>query len=128
MVTSTVVWGTVDLMTWVDQVAKMATWWLTGREHTDCGYAVPSDDSHAMRDKVGWGEISPYQSEQCIILSLCMLCEVTQSCLTLCDPMDYSVPGSSVHGTFQARVLEWVAISFSSRSSRPRDQPGSPAL
>ena len=39
--------------------------------------------------------------------------EVTQSCLTLCDPMDCSLPGSSVQGIFQARVLEWVAISFS---------------
>ena len=40
--------------------------------------------------------------------------EVAQSCLTLCDPMDYSPPGSSVHGIFQARVLEWGAIAFSS--------------
>ena len=39
--------------------------------------------------------------------------EVTQSCLTLSDPMDCSPPGSSVHGIFQARVLEWVAIAFS---------------
>ena len=39
--------------------------------------------------------------------------EVTQSCLTLCDPMDYSLPGSSVHGIFQARVLEWDSIAFS---------------
>ena len=39
--------------------------------------------------------------------------EVTQSCLTLCDSMDYNLPGFSVHGIFQARVLEWVAISFS---------------
>ena len=38
--------------------------------------------------------------------------EVAQSCLTLCDPVDYSPPGSSIHGIFQARVLEWVAISF----------------
>ena len=45
-----------------------------------------------------------------------------QSCLTLCDPIDGSSPGSSVHGIFQARVLEWVAISFSRGSSRPRDQ------
>ena len=48
--------------------------------------------------------------------------EVTQSCLTLCDSMDCSLPGSSVHGIFQATVLEWIAISFSRRSSRPRDQ------
>ena len=39
--------------------------------------------------------------------------EVAQSCLTLSDPMDCSLPGSSIHGIFQARVLEWVAISFS---------------
>ena len=39
--------------------------------------------------------------------------EVAQSCLTLCDPMDCSLPGSFVHGIFQARVLEWVAIAFS---------------
>ena len=39
--------------------------------------------------------------------------EVTQSCLTLSDPMNCSLPGSSVHGIFQARVLEWGAIAFS---------------
>ena len=48
--------------------------------------------------------------------------KVTQSCLTLCDPTDCSPPGSSVHGILQARILEWVAISFSRGSSRPRDQ------
>ena len=47
---------------------------------------------------------------------------VTQSCPTLCDPMDCSLRGSSVHGIFQARILERVAISFSRRSSRPGDQ------
>ena len=39
--------------------------------------------------------------------------EVAQSCLTLHNPMDYSLPGSSIHGIFQARVLEWGAIAFS---------------
>ena len=43
-------------------------------------------------------------------------------CPTLCDPMDCSPPGSTVHGILQARILEWVAISFSRGSSRPRDQ------
>ena len=42
--------------------------------------------------------------------------EVAQSCLTLCDPKDCSLLGSSVHGIFQARVLEWVAIAFSTPS------------
>ena len=48
--------------------------------------------------------------------------EVTQSCLTLCDPMDCGLSGSSVHGIFQSRVLEWIVISFSRGSSRPRNQ------
>ena len=43
--------------------------------------------------------------------------EITQLCLTLCDPMDCSLPGFSVHGIFQARILEWVAISFSSQTT-----------
>ena len=47
---------------------------------------------------------------------------VTQSCPTLCDPMDCSPPGSSVHGILQAEILDWVAIPFSRRSSQPRDQ------
>ena len=48
--------------------------------------------------------------------------EVAQSCLTLCDPMDCSLPGPFVHGIFQARVLVWVTISFSRGSSWPRDR------
>ena len=47
---------------------------------------------------------------------------VTQSCLTLCDLMDCSPPGSSLHGILQARILEWVAIPLSRGSSPPRDQ------
>ena len=48
--------------------------------------------------------------------------EVAQLCPTLCDPMDCSLLGSSVHGIFQAIVLEWIAISFSRGSSQPRDR------
>ena len=47
--------------------------------------------------------------------------EVAQLCPTLCDPVDCSLPGSSVHGIFQARVLEWGAISFSRGSSQTQD-------
>ena len=53
----------------------------------------------------------------CYFLLQCMKVkserEVAQSCLTLSDPMDYGLPGSSIHGIFQARVLEWGAIAFS---------------
>ena len=62
-------------------------------------------------------------SNVCLVLSLCskdggagdlkVKSEVAQSCPTLCDPMDCSLPGSSVHGIFQAIVLKWTAISFS---------------
>ena len=47
---------------------------------------------------------------------------VAQSCPTLCNPVDCSLPGSSVHAILQARILEWIAILFSSGSSQPRDQ------
>ena len=48
--------------------------------------------------------------------------KVTQSCPTLCDPVDCSPSGSSDHGILQATILEWVAISFSRGSSQPRDR------
>ena len=50
-----------------------------------------------------------------------VLCLVTQTCPTLCNPMDCSLLGSSVHGILQARTLKWVAIPFSRASSQPRD-------
>ena len=49
------------------------------------------------------------------------VCSIAQSCQTLFNPMDCSLPGSSVQGIFQARILGWVAIAFSRRSSQPRD-------
>ena len=55
--------------------------------------------------------------------ALPLFCSVAKSCLTLCDPVDCNPPGSSVHGIFQAKILEWVAISSSRGYSRPRDQP-----
>ena len=61
---------------------------------------------------------TPWTAE--VIIKLC--CLVTKSCSGLCNPMDCNLPGSSVHGIFQARILEWVAISFSRGSSQPRDQ------
>ena len=52
----------------------------------------------------------------------CLCVKLLKLCLTLCSPMDYSLPDSSVHGVLQARILEWVAVSFSRGSSRPRDR------
>ena len=56
-------------------------------------------------------------------IRLCV-CSVTQWCPTLCDTMDYSLQGSSVHGNSQARMLEWVSISFSRETSWPKNRIG----
>ena len=57
----------------------------------------------------------------CRGVKLSVLCLVAQSCLTFCDPIYCSPPGASVHGIFQARMLEWVAMPSSRGSSQPRD-------
>ena len=56
------------------------------------------------------------------VYEIMCVCSVSQSCLTLCDPMDCSPPGCFVHRTVQARTLEWVAISSSRASSQTRDR------
>ena len=56
----------------------------------------------------------------CVCVCVCVL--AAQSCLTLCYPMDCSLPNSTVHGILQARILEWVAIPFSRESFQPRGQ------
>ena len=61
----------------------------------------------------------------CIVIFTLHMCEHTkllQSCLTLCDPMDYSLPVSSADGILQARILEWISLPSSRVSSQPRDQ------
>ena len=59
----------------------------------------------------------------CVCVSVCVcVCMFTQSCLILCDPMGCRLPDSAIHGIFQARILKWVALSFSWGSSQPQDQ------
>ena len=77
--------------------------------------------------------MSPWETRGCVSQTLwvcacvcvCVFvqaCSFGQSCLTLCDPMDCNLSGSSVHGILQAGILEWVAVIFSRASSRPRDR------
>ena len=66
-----------------------------------------------------WSGHFQAQNQTPDILSIVL---VAQSCPTLCNPMDCSAPGSSVHGIPQARILEWVAMPFSRGSSQPKDQ------
>ena len=61
-------------------------------------------------------------SNSCAGVGSASVCSVVQSCPSLFDPMNCSPPGSSVHEIFQARILEWVATSYSRAASGPRDQ------
>ena len=63
-----------------------------------------------------------FSKETSAVLCCAVLCWVSQSYLILCDPVDCSLPGSSVHGILQARILEWVAMPSSRGSSQPRDR------
>ena len=76
---------------------------------------TPETAAHQLRRP--WDSSGKNTGVDCHFLLQCMKVksesEVAQSCLTLSDSMDHSVPGCSVHGILQARVLEWVAIAFS---------------
>ena len=74
--------------------------------------------SSAFRPVLG----TKYQLNKTYILNVVVVIYLLSHLLLFCDPIDCSPPGSSVHGISQARILEWVAISFSRRSSQPRDQ------
>ena len=63
-----------------------------------------------------WVSILTLLCKSCVCVCVCV-CSVTQLCLTLCNPMNYSLPGSSVYEISQVRILEWVAISSSRGSS-----------
>ena len=82
---------------------------------------IESKSHCSPRGRAGWGQLESHLS--------CSTTEwlwrsvlVAQSCPTLCDPMDCSLPSSSVHGILQDRILEWISIPFSRGSSQPRDQ------
>ena len=60
----------------------------------------------------------------CVCVCVCVCVKSLQLCLTLCNPMDCSPPGSSVHGILQAKILEWAATSSSRGSSQPRHKIG----
>ena len=76
---------------------------------------TPQTSAHQAPPSLGFSRQEHWRG--CHFLLQCMIAksesEVAQSCLTLSDPMDCSLPGFSVHGSFQSRVLEWGAIAFS---------------
>ena len=87
------------------------------KSHQSCPTLCDPTDGQPTRLPHPWASPGKNTGMGCHFLLQCMKVksesEVVQSCLTLSDPMDCSLPGSSVHGIFQARVLEWGAIAFS---------------
>ena len=88
----------------------------------------PSNEySGLISFKIDWFELLAVQGTlksllQTYMWNICARPESLQLCLTLCDPLDCSPPGSSVHGILQARILEWVAMPSSRGSSQTKDQ------
>ena len=93
-------------------------WWiltyLTQRNRAALQQPGGQDNENCKAGKVTLWRVDSIQGKIKVL--------VTQLCLTLCDPMNCSPPGFSVHGIIQARILEWVVISFSRGSSQPRDR------
>ena len=110
---------------WVNSVRR----WRSGRPGL-----LPSMRSQKVRhnlvteqQRVNWMVL--IYDIVCVCVCVCVhVYSVIQSCLTLCDPMDCSPPGSSVHGIIPVRILEWTAMPSSRGSSQPRDRTQSPAL
>ena len=108
------------------------TTWLTTVDHQlpgnlTAGNPVPEFEDKKLRQHLNWNHIDEMAEKMAYLHpvstgSEVKWSEVAQLCPTLCNPMDCSPPGSSVHGILQARILEWVVITFSRGSSRPRDR------
>ena len=83
-----------------------------------CWLQDPGPDAKAATSRGLFSQFPQlYQIQMCVCVCVCVC---VQLCLTLCNPMDYSLPGSSAHGILQARILEWIVISSSRGSSQPK--------
>ena len=102
------------ILGWIPYLKEKSTMknWLITVDNTDIIYLLVFQMFYWLH--IYWSWLSP-------VLFLLHACMHTQSFPTLCNPMDCSLPGCSVYGIFQARILEWVANSFSRGSSWPWD-------
>ena len=89
-------------------------------------FAICSNVDRLRRHYAKWNKSDEtntiWLSLMCVCVCVCVCVLVVQSYSTLCESIDYNLPGSSVHGILQARILEWVAMPFSRGSSQPRDR------
>ena len=114
----------------MQEMQEMQVWSLGQEDHPEGGSATPSSilawripwteqpdglqSTALQRVRHDWSDLAHGHINKCVL--------VAQSCPALCDPVDCSPPGSSVHGILQAKILEWVAMPSSRGSSWPRDQ------
>ena len=107
------------------QAVLLWSLWICSRATDALGqpsqnFLVPGTVFRGDSFSMEWGWLGECFQDDLSALHFLLLRVHAQSCPTVCDPMDCSPPGSSVHGILQARTLEWVAISFSRASSWPR--------
>ena len=98
-------------------------WYISGKKHSSVILVANLLLKWQSRTPQPCGAHSSWGSFSCVCVRVCVcvcVC-VAQSCPTLGGPLECSPPGSSGHGILQARILDWVAISYSRRSSQPRD-------
>ena len=106
-----------SLTRWTWVWVNSGSWWWTGRPGMLRFMGSPRD-GHDWANELNWILGNNLFGKRIWKRSVL----VTQPCLTLWDPLDYSLSGSSVHGILQAKILEWVSISFSRGSFWPRDR------
>ena len=123
--------------TWARHLIEHATGFYTGSYYFDGTLynkgerGLPGREEVALRPRPqplhprpSWSTRAVLLTLEHVSISLCVHAQLLSHIKTLCDPRDCCPPGSSVHGIFQARILEWVAISSSRVSSQPGDRSG----
>ena len=114
-ISTTLHWDNFTLaVTWTVMMAFYSYDSPIGNTNIWLNVKIDQEDTSEMRSAGGGTWVEAYKSP--------IKVKVSQSCLTPCHSMDYSLPGSSVHGILQARILEWVAFPISRVSSRPKDR------
>ena len=100
--------------------------WLRAKRSVTGSHSTDNDHHyyyHTYYSKVSITYLLCYTGHKYCVIYYVLCCALSlQLCLTLCDPMDHSPPGFCVHGMFQARILEWIAISAFRGYSQPRDE------
>ena len=99
---------------WIGEINLHSSSWVSFKANKELNEISRKKLSQQQKESHSLGYSQKLSSEVKVF--------VAQQCPNLCDPMDYSLPSSSVHGILQAKILEWVAIPFSRESSQPADQ------